>query len=325
MYTSDWRSHSDDSQATCVTCHNVHGSTQLSMVRDGTLVSRKPGLQVSYYKPGVSYQCGGPWAHYPKPANVPLPQSTGTVWRASTKPLCRGCHGGCGFNSLYKRKAVDVSPPFIHGVYGRNGYNKLVVLFSEGTYATGAKSGNLAAGDFSLTDADNNRTVVLAAHTAGARSAMLTLSSNLDSSGDMGTDTLGAKTASIFDAAANPMLTFKTVLGSDSAAPAVSKVHPSSNATGVYAGSKISFTLADAGCGVSWSSLSIKVTGNKGYSKTYASGTAAVSSKGTLASYEVTVLGAPFGSKQTITVTVAASDQLGNAMSATSWSFTTAP
>ena len=111
IYSSDWRSHGDDSQATCVTCHNVHGSTQLSMVRDGKLVSRTPGLQVAYYKSGVSYQCGGPWAHYPKPGNVSLPASTGTVWRASTKPLCRGCHGGCGFDSRYMRKAVDASPP----------------------------------------------------------------------------------------------------------------------------------------------------------------------------------------------------------------------
>jgi hypothetical protein len=37
------------SRIICVTCHNVHGSTQLAMVRDGKLIGQEPGLKVWYY------------------------------------------------------------------------------------------------------------------------------------------------------------------------------------------------------------------------------------------------------------------------------------
>lgn len=325
-YTSDWRSHGNDSQATCVTCHNVHGSTQLSMVRDGRLVGRKPGLQVAYYRPGVTYQCGGPWAHYPKPGNVPLPKSTGTVWRATTQPLCRGCHGGCGFNSLYKRKAVDVSPPFIIGVHGRVGYNKLVVTLSEGAHATAGGTGGLTPADFVLTDTDNYRSVVLVSHKAGDRVATLTLSSNLDGAADLGVDTLAAKAASIFDAAGNAAMVATRTLAGDTTPPATGKQYPSSNATGVYTGSKVSLTLADGGCGVARSSLTVKLTGSKGYARSYTGASAAVAFSGTSASYGVTVTPSPpFTKGETITVKVGASDLLGNPMTPVTWSFSTAP
>ncbi len=49
LYTSDWEPHSKDSRATCMTCHDVHGTKQLSMVRQG--------LEVVYYNPQVDYDC----------------------------------------------------------------------------------------------------------------------------------------------------------------------------------------------------------------------------------------------------------------------------
>ena len=326
VYTSDWRSHNDDSQATCVTCHNVHGSTQLSMVRDGKLVGRTPGLQVSYYNAGVTYQCGGPGSHYPTPANVTLPKSTGTVWRASTKPLCRGCHGGCGFNSRYMRAAVDASPPFIHGVYGRVGSNKLAVLLSEASYTNASGAGALVAGDFKLVDLDNSRLVVGLSHAAGGRLAILTLSSNVDGSADLRTDTLAARPTAIFDAAANAMSTAATTLAADTDPPVASKLFPSAKSTGVNTGSKVSFTLADARSGVQWSSLSVKLSGSLGYAKTYTHLSSGVVSKtGAPWSYQMALKPASFSPGETITVSVTAADALGNAMSAVSWSFTVAP
>lgn len=110
-FASDWRDHAYDSQASCITCHNVHGSTQLSMVRDGKLVNKEPGLQVAYYNPTVSYQCSGPSPYPPTPANVTLSSGTGTVWNAkAAKNLCAGCHGSCGFNMRYMRTPVNVVP-----------------------------------------------------------------------------------------------------------------------------------------------------------------------------------------------------------------------
>lgn len=112
VYRSDWdSSHDADSRATCMSCHNVHGSTRFSMVRDGRLLGKEPGLEVAYYNSGVSYQCGGPGAHPPTPADVELPDSTGTVWNPNVGHLCNACHGGCGWNLLYLRDPFDSSPP----------------------------------------------------------------------------------------------------------------------------------------------------------------------------------------------------------------------
>ncbi|MFC1718176.1 hypothetical protein ACFL6S_31260 [Candidatus Poribacteria bacterium] len=98
VYQSDWRSHGNDSRGSCVTCHNVHGSTQLSMVRDGKLVNRGSGQRVAYYEDGASYGC----FEEPNPADVTLLNSTGTIYSQNT-PLCSTCHGSCGFDSLYLR------------------------------------------------------------------------------------------------------------------------------------------------------------------------------------------------------------------------------
>lgn len=82
-----------NSRITCVTCHNVHGSTQLAMVRDGKLISREPGLKIWYDNPEiVTYQSINP--DPPVPENVPLSASTGTIWRGATSAnLCTHCHG----------------------------------------------------------------------------------------------------------------------------------------------------------------------------------------------------------------------------------------
>ncbi len=106
VYSSDWRSHDDDSRATCMTCHNVHGSTQLSMVRDGKLINREPGQQVLYYMPGVVFDC----FTYPDPSDVSLPESTGTIW-AQNNSVCSTCHGSCGFDSVYYRLPFESPPP----------------------------------------------------------------------------------------------------------------------------------------------------------------------------------------------------------------------
>ena len=90
-YPSDW-SGANTSGFSCVTCHNVHGSTQLAMVRDGKLIGREPGLRMWYKNDGVTYidSLNPP----PEPAELPLSASDGNVWiPGSSTNLCAHCHG----------------------------------------------------------------------------------------------------------------------------------------------------------------------------------------------------------------------------------------
>lgn len=90
-FASDW-SGAYSSGFTCVNCHNVHGSTQLAMIRDGKLVNREPGMQIWYKNDGVTYLPG--IANPPEPQDLPLPASDGTAWIAgSSTNLCAHCHG----------------------------------------------------------------------------------------------------------------------------------------------------------------------------------------------------------------------------------------
>jgi len=204
-FQSDWGP-TIDSRVSCVECHNVHGSSQLSMVRDGKLVDREPGIQVLYHNSSVTYDC----FIYPSPSDVSLPNSTGTIWNGNlTTGFCgSACHGGCGFNNRYDRVPFDLTPPEIISVYGQIGNNTLIVNFSEGVYSDLGAFNNLTPGDFSLTDTDNNRTITNVVHTVGDAYATLILSSALDATNDLGIDELSAASAgSIYDAASNPMNT----------------------------------------------------------------------------------------------------------------------
>jgi hypothetical protein len=82
--------------------------------------------------------------------------------------------------------------PTITSAEGTVGLDQILVFFSEGVYADTGQSGALQAADFLLTDTDDSRTITAVNHTAGTASALLTLSSTLDSTTDIGTDTLAA-------------------------------------------------------------------------------------------------------------------------------------
>lgn len=227
LWQSDWDdSHGEDSRATCMSCHNVHGSTQLTMVRDGKLVDRAPGIQVRYYNDTVSYVCG----YDPTPENVQLPDSTGTVWNANTDNMCVDCHGSCGWNVVYMRTPVDIMPPEIQSVYGVVGSDSLSVKFSEGVYSDTGAFGDLATSDLSLTDIDNSRYVAGITHTASDDAALLTLSDVLDSTDDIGVDTLEAATSSsIYDGADNAMAAIPVTIQQDATPPSISAHNPANN------------------------------------------------------------------------------------------------
>ncbi len=91
-WAADWEG-GQNSRITCVSCHNVHGTTRLAMLRDGRLTGRTPGLQIWYKNDATTIVNTGnpdpPW-----PADIPLPASDGTIWiGASSGNLCSHCHG----------------------------------------------------------------------------------------------------------------------------------------------------------------------------------------------------------------------------------------
>lgn len=94
-FKADWGGGSYDSQAytsriTCITCHNVHGSARLAMVRDGKLSGREPGIRIWYWNSGISTNANPPF-----PEDLPLAASTGTIWLpGSAGNVCYACHGG---------------------------------------------------------------------------------------------------------------------------------------------------------------------------------------------------------------------------------------
>jgi hypothetical protein len=109
--------------------------------------------------------------------------------------------------------------------------------------------------------------------------------------------------------------------------PTLSSLNPPSGTTGVAVDSPLTFTLSDSGEGVDFSTFSIELTGDKGYSRTYTDeDTLVVFKTGTPESYEVMVFpDVNFGDNETISVTIKVSDQASppNFMTSPSWYFKT--
>ena len=110
--------------------------------------------------------------------------------------------------------------------------------------------------------------------------------------------------------------------------PILSDMSPPNNAVNVPVDSELTFTLSDSYTGVDWSTFSIQLTGNLGYSNTYTDEDISVVTKtGTPASYNVTVNpDVDFGIGEVITVTVSIDDLAfpSHSMIRPPWSFKTA-
>ncbi len=109
LYPADYDfSGENNSRTTCVTCHNVHGSTRLAMVRDGSLIDREPGMRIWYLNDdAVDYETNNP--DPPVPENLLLPASTGTIWIPNTSTnLCSHCHANGNTVPEYRDPFQDV-------------------------------------------------------------------------------------------------------------------------------------------------------------------------------------------------------------------------
>jgi hypothetical protein len=319
-WDSDWNG-SGDSMDNCPACHNVHGSPSPAMIRHGELIStpgttdKVPALNFKYTTSGAETW---PTREQSNGGRLDLPGGGGSVGATG---VCGMCHA---MAASYTRTPTDFYPPKIATAYGTVGSDLVALAFTKGTY-TNPGSGALVSGDFALTDTDDGRTVVGVSHAAGDEAAVLTVSSALDGSSDIGVDTIGAATgSSIYDAAGLAMETDAVTILGDSTGPTTADLSPGNGATEVARDADVTLTLADAGSGVDWSTFSITLSGDGGYAKTYTDvDTGIVSKTGTRLEYAVTV--SPdelFGLGEVITVTVGADDFVGNALTPPTWVFT---
>lgn len=120
-YPADYNySSASNSRVTCVTCHNVHGSTRLAMVNDGRLINREPGLRIWYNNPEqVTYNPSS--SNPPLPESVPLTASTGTlISYGSSTNLCGHCHGNNNVTAedrnAYQNVSVSSTEPAAEAV-----------------------------------------------------------------------------------------------------------------------------------------------------------------------------------------------------------------
>ena len=326
VFRSDWASDAStpDSRATCVTCHNVHGSTQIAMINDGLLTSR--GLNLTY----ANVAAGTP------PVGLSLADSDHTAWHmyqtqnspANPAGLCaQSCHYNPNPSAwdFYTRSPFDNALPRIVAAYGASASNRVSVRFSKPVY--GPAGGALLPADLVLVDA-GGRTISSIDHAAGASVAILTLSAVLD--GEFSVDTVAPAVLAgsydrngIFDQLGNRVPETPVVITTgDTSAPAMTIASPANGGSGVPATSLLTFTLADSGSGVLWSSLTVTLSGSLGYAATVNTSGSQLARTGSAASYNVTLTPTVvFGYGETITVSVAATDAMGNPLSPLPWSF----
>ena len=98
---------------------------------------------------------------------------------------------------------ASAAAPTITAAEGEVGSDQVVLTFSENVWNAismpPSTGGDLAIADFAIVDTDNSRTISAVTHTAGTATATLTLSSALDATTDIGTDTIAFVATSAYN------------------------------------------------------------------------------------------------------------------------------
>ena len=328
VFRSDWSfdASAPDSRPTCVTCHNVHGSTQLAMINDGLLTSR--GMNLSYSNAGT----GAP------PAGLSLADSNHTAWHMNQTQYSPAnpaglCAQNCHYNpdpsvwAFYTRSPFDNAAPRIVSAYGSATSNLVSVRFSKPV--VGPTGTALTAADLGLTDA-SGRTITAVDHAAGSGVAIVTLNAILG--GGLAVDTVAPATsaagydhAGIYDLLGNRVAqTPVMIMAGDTTAPAMTLGTPATGATGATTNGPLTFALVDSESGILWPSVSVTLSGSLGYAASFTSASPQLTRTGSASNYGVSLTPSPsFGYNETITVTVQATDVMGNVLSPLAWSFAT--
>jgi hypothetical protein len=328
QYDSDFDG-TGDSRISCPSCHNVHGSPSPVMFRYGDLAaatspvaSIEPFLDLQYVgescvstsAPMLEDSTGGAGTRS-------YSSGAGTIARNG---VCAMCHNEFWFNGYdngteftgYSR--VPVISPEIWSVGGQAASDIVYVVFSEGVYSDLDSVGDLTTADFTF----SGGTIDSIIHTAGDAVAVLDLSVVPV----FGTDTISAAAVdSIYDETNSPVDTTAFAIQDDTGDPVITVQSPANGSSGIIRNNDLSLILTDSGSGIDWTSFSMQLSGNKGYSETYTDAdTSIVSYTGTPGRYTITVSpDVDFGKTEIITVTVSVDDSTGNSASSPTWSFTT--
>ncbi|MBI5576280.1 MAG: hypothetical protein HY896_07945 [Deltaproteobacteria bacterium] len=92
-WKSDWRS-SGNSAVSCPQCHNVHGSTRLAMLNDGSIAGTPPGLVMYYYNTTLSFRDSSDLTAPPIPLGLTLALRDGTTFYGNSVNNI-GCTASC--------------------------------------------------------------------------------------------------------------------------------------------------------------------------------------------------------------------------------------
>ncbi|MCP4590388.1 MAG: hypothetical protein GY842_06575, partial [bacterium] len=123
--------------------------------------------------------------------------------------------------------AIINGPPLV-GITlaeGVVGHSELYVTFNEPVYGDLGATGDLDLNDFTLTDAEDGRTITGVTHFAGDDTAILTVAPPLDDIDDMDVDTLAAVSSSVYDEYNNPAGTDPVVITALVGGPSITLVH----------------------------------------------------------------------------------------------------
>ncbi len=117
----------------------------------------------------------------------------------------------------YFETADSQTAPRIEHAEGTLGSDEVTILFNEDTYGPGG--GALSDAAIVFTDLDDGRTVLSVDHSAGAKTATITLSAPLDANNDLGVDTVAATPGQVVDEYDNPAGAEEIALAMSSACP----------------------------------------------------------------------------------------------------------
>ncbi len=153
-WPADW-GETQTSSLTCVTCHNVHGSKNLAMIHDGSLISdtvnRTPGVRIWYMNDELST-----WNESndtaPNPEDVTLASSDGVIYSPSSNFHlgCISCHGGSHTVDIVRTLWRDYGIAPVLSWTGATGY------VNDGAYPDSASADETITFKISYVDGNND-------------------------------------------------------------------------------------------------------------------------------------------------------------------------